>query len=55
MSSEFVAAMEDLLALYTMPYDPRYPTVCLNEKPSYCMPVYGLPLTPGHATVASIE
>jgi DDE superfamily endonuclease len=33
VSGEFVAAMEDVLALYTMPYDPRYPTVCLDEKP----------------------
>jgi hypothetical protein len=33
MSGEFVAAMEDVLALYAMPYDPRYPTVCLDEKP----------------------
>jgi hypothetical protein len=25
--------MEDVLALYAMPYDARYPTVCLDEKP----------------------
>ena len=33
MSGEFVAAMEDVLALYALPYDRRYPTVCLDEKP----------------------
>jgi hypothetical protein len=33
MSGEFVAAMEDVLTLYTLPYDARYPTVCLDEKP----------------------
>ncbi len=33
VSGEFVAAMEDVLALYSMPYDARYPTVCLDEKP----------------------
>jgi DDE superfamily endonuclease len=33
MSGEFVAAMEDVLVLYAEPYDPAYPTVCLNEKP----------------------
>jgi len=33
MGGEFVAAMEDVLALYAMPYDARYPTVCLDEKP----------------------
>jgi hypothetical protein len=25
--------MEDVLVLYEMPYDERYPTVCLDEKP----------------------
>jgi hypothetical protein len=29
----FVAAMEDVLDLYEEEYDPRYPTVCLDEKP----------------------
>jgi DDE superfamily endonuclease len=33
VSGEFVAAMEDILALYALPYDQRYPTVCLDEKP----------------------
>jgi len=28
-----VAAMEDVLDLYEEEYDPRYPTVCLDEKP----------------------
>src|SRR5262252_6462127 len=28
-----VAAMEDVLDLYEEPYDPQYPTVCLDEKP----------------------
>ncbi len=25
--------MEDVLNLYEEPYDPQYPTVCLDEKP----------------------
>jgi hypothetical protein len=33
MSGAFVAAMEDVLALYAELYDPHYPTVCLDEKP----------------------
>jgi hypothetical protein len=33
LSGEYVAAMEDVLVLYEMPYDARYPTVCLDEKP----------------------
>jgi hypothetical protein len=49
MSGEFVAAMEDVLALYSMPYDARYPTVCLDEKPVvlHADVRRSLPLTPG--------
>jgi hypothetical protein len=49
MSGEFVAAMEDVLALYAMPYDARYPTVCLDEKPVVLHAEVrpGLPPTPG--------
>jgi DDE superfamily endonuclease len=41
--------MEDVLALYAMPYDARYPTVCLDEKPVVLhADVHpGLPLVPG--------
>lgn len=28
-----MAVMEDVLDLYSADYDPRYPTVCLDEKP----------------------
>jgi hypothetical protein len=49
MSGEFVAAMEDVLALYCEPYDVRYPTVCLDEKPVVLRADVraGLPLAPG--------
>src|SRR5271167_3789619 len=30
-NSAFVAAMEDVLAVYTRPHDPNYPLVCLDE------------------------
>jgi hypothetical protein len=30
-SSRFVAQMEDVLSVYHLPYDPRYPQVCLDE------------------------
>jgi hypothetical protein len=33
VSGEFVAAMEDVLALYALPYEACYPTICLDEKP----------------------
>ena len=29
--AEFVCAMEDVLEVYTQPYDPAYPVVCLDE------------------------
>jgi hypothetical protein len=49
MSGEFVAAMEDVLALYALPYDARYPTVCLDEKPVVLHAEVrpGVPPTPG--------
>ena len=32
-NAEFVARMEDVLAVYARPYDPDYPVVCMDEKP----------------------
>ena len=32
-NAEFVARMEDVLAVYSMPYDPQKPVVCMDEKP----------------------
>jgi len=32
-SAEFVAAMEDLLALFAEPHEPQCPVVCLDETP----------------------
>lgn len=50
LSGEYVAAMEDVLVLYEMPYDARYPTVCLDEKPVvfHAEVRPGLPPAPGH-------
>jgi hypothetical protein len=31
--SDFVAHMEDVLDVYTRPYDPRFPVVCMDEQP----------------------
>lgn len=31
--AEFVAAMEDVLHLYSQPYNPRFPLWCMDEKP----------------------
>jgi len=32
-SAEFVAKMEDILDVYSLPYDEKYPVICLDEKP----------------------
>src|SRR5258706_2259728 len=41
--------MEDVLDLYAEPYDPAYPTVCLDEKPVFLhtQTRASLPLAPG--------
>lgn len=31
--AEFVAHMEDILDVYQLPYDPKYPVWCMDEKP----------------------
>ena len=33
LDAEYLARMEDILALYERPYDPTQPVVCLDEKP----------------------
>jgi hypothetical protein len=33
LDAAYITQMEDLLALYERPYDPREPVVCLDEKP----------------------
>ena len=32
-STDFAACMEDVLEVYSRPYDGRYPVVCMDEKP----------------------
>ena len=33
-NADFVAHMEDVLAVYKRPYDPHYPVVCMDEQPT---------------------
>ena len=35
MTGRFLAAMERLLWLYALPYDPTYPLVCFDERPCF--------------------
>jgi DDE superfamily endonuclease len=41
---EFVARMEDLLDLYRLPYDPRYPVVGMDEMPKQLVAETRIPL-----------
>lgn len=33
LTGEFLMRMEALLDLYELPYDPRYPVLCFDERP----------------------
>jgi hypothetical protein len=46
----FVCAMEDVLDVYTRPYDPRYPQVCLDETSRQLLSEVTppRPVLPGH-------
>lgn len=35
LDSRFLAQMEQILWLYRLPYDPRYPVVCFDERPCF--------------------
>jgi hypothetical protein len=35
MTSRFIAKMEQILWLYALPYDPRYPVLCFDERPCF--------------------
>jgi len=35
LNSRFLARMEELLWLYALPYDPKYPVVCFDERPCF--------------------
>jgi DDE superfamily endonuclease len=50
-NADFVAHMEDVLAVYMRPYDPRYPQLCMDEisKQLLCDTREPLPMEPGHA------
>ena len=43
MNAAFVARMEDVLAVYARPHDPRFPVICFDERP--CV-LHGQPVEP---------
>jgi hypothetical protein len=56
-NSAFVAAMEDVLALYARPYDENRPVVCMDEKPYQLLSDSreSLPMKPGTAQRVDYE
>ena len=48
-NAEFVARMEDVLAVYRRPYDPKHPVICLEEQPTQLVGETrrAIPLQPG--------
>jgi hypothetical protein len=42
--TEFVAQMEEVLDLYTQPFDPKRPLVCMDERPMQLLKETRLPL-----------
>lgn len=48
-NADFVAKMEDVLEVYSRPYDPKRPVVCMDEKPIQLLSEIWapLPLKPG--------
>ena len=49
MNTDYIARMENLLRLYALPYDARYPVVCFDERPCFLIGelVEGLAPQPG--------
>jgi DDE superfamily endonuclease len=56
-SGEFVAHMEDVLAVYQQPYDPQVPLVCMDEQPVQLIKETRppLPAAPGQPTKVDYE
>ena len=50
--SRFVARMEQILHLYALPYDARYPIVCFDERPCFLIGEAVAPLNPSPGQVA---
>ena len=47
---EFVAKMEDVLEVYSLPYDPGIPMICIDEQPVQLLgeKLRPIPMKPGN-------
>lgn len=52
IDSRFIARMESLLHLYGLPYDPKHPLVCFDERPCFLIGEVMAPLNPQPGQVA---
>jgi hypothetical protein len=43
-SAEFVSHMEDVLEIYHLPYDSKYPVICMDEQPIQLVKETRIPL-----------
>jgi hypothetical protein len=53
--ADFVACMEDIIEVYERPYVPRYPVVCLDEKPIQLLGEVRAPLPMRPGAVEKID
>jgi len=54
-NAAFVAQMEEILDLYTRPYDPKRPLVCMDERPMQLLKETRVPLAPAPGRPARYE
>jgi hypothetical protein len=54
-SGEFVCALEDVLNVYTQPYDPAYPQVCMDELSKQLVGETRVPVPPAPGQVARMD
>ena len=56
-NASFVAAMEDILEVYTRPYNPRFPVVCMDESSEQLIGEVRepIPAAPGHPVLKDDE
>jgi hypothetical protein len=56
-NAEFVAQMEDVLDLYCLPYDPKVPLICMDERPMQLIKEtrHPIPASPGNPARVDYE
>lgn len=54
-NAAFVACMEDILYIYSLPYDPEIPVICMDEKPYQLIGGTGEPLAARHGDIKKID